>query len=150
MVPVSCRHEQSVPVIQDHLVPFCQPQGRISVELQLIIPGVEIVLEIDKAEHFPGLAVKLTLLFEWEEEHPFTAAELGVPLLEYPALARSVFYTTRENQVIREELYVAVAAVLAFVLSLKRGESPPAPRVEVPMEVRFDADGNPEIVPETA
>jgi len=78
------------------------------------------------------------------------AGEYGVALLEYPALARSVYYTTRENQVIREELYVAVAAVLAFVLSLRRGESPPAPRVEVPLSVRFDADGNPEIVVDDA
>jgi len=74
------------------------------------------------------------------------ASEFGVPLLEYPALARSVYYTTRENQVIREELYVAVAAVLAFVMSLRRGESPPAPRVDVPLSVRFDAEGNPEII----
>ncbi|WP_420381477.1 EscU/YscU/HrcU family type III secretion system export apparatus switch protein [Novosphingobium sp.] len=73
------------------------------------------------------------------------AAEFGVPMLEYPALARSVYYTTRENQVIREELYIAVAAVLAFVMSLKRGESPPAPRVDVPLSVRFDPEGNPEI-----
>ncbi|WP_338466874.1 EscU/YscU/HrcU family type III secretion system export apparatus switch protein [Novosphingobium sp. ZN18A2] len=69
------------------------------------------------------------------------AAEHGLPTLEYPALARSVFYTTRENQVIREELYAAVAAVLAFVLSLKRGETPSPPRVEVPVALRFDADG---------
>jgi flagellar biosynthetic protein FlhB len=72
------------------------------------------------------------------------AAELNVPTLEYPALARAVYFTTRENQVIREELYVAVASVLAFVLSLKRGETPPAPQVDVPIEVRFDADGRPE------
>jgi flagellar biosynthetic protein FlhB len=50
--------------------------------------------------------------------------------------------------VIREELYVAVAAVLAFVMSLRRGESPPAPRVDVPLSVRFDTEGNPEIVAE--
>jgi flagellar biosynthetic protein FlhB len=74
------------------------------------------------------------------------AAEFGVTVLEYPALARSVYYTTRENQMIREELYVAVAAVLAFVLGLRRGESPPAPHVEVPLAVQFDPDGNPEIV----
>jgi flagellar biosynthetic protein FlhB len=74
------------------------------------------------------------------------AVEFGVTTLEYPALARSVYYTTRQNQVIREELYVAVAAVLAFVLSLKRGESPPAPRVDVPLAVRFDPEGNPEII----
>lgn len=69
------------------------------------------------------------------------AREYGVPLLEYPQLARSVYYTTRENQTIREELYAAVASVLAFVFSLKRGEARPAPAVDVPVELRFDADG---------
>ncbi len=69
------------------------------------------------------------------------AAELQVPTLEYPALARSVYFTTRENQVIREELYAAVAGVLAFVLSLKRGEQPLRPAIEVPIALRFDAEG---------
>lgn len=69
------------------------------------------------------------------------AAELQVPTLEYPALARSVYFTTRENQVIREELYGAVAGVLAFVLSLKRGEQPLRPAIEVPVALRFDAEG---------
>ncbi|MDE2412800.1 MAG: EscU/YscU/HrcU family type III secretion system export apparatus switch protein [Sphingomonadales bacterium] len=69
------------------------------------------------------------------------AAELGVPAMEYPALARSVYFTTRENQVIREELYAAVAAVLAFVLSLKRGERPSTPPIEVPVALRFDVEG---------
>lgn len=72
------------------------------------------------------------------------AAELGVPALEYPALARSVYFTTRERQVIREELYAAVASVLAFVFSLKRGERPPHPAVVVPIALRFDADGRPD------
>ncbi len=69
------------------------------------------------------------------------AAEFGTPMLEYPALARSVYFTTRENQMIREELYAAVAAVLAFVFSLKRGESAPLPAIEVPVALRFDAEG---------
>ena len=69
------------------------------------------------------------------------AREYDVPMLEYPQLARSVYFTTRENQTIREELYAAIAAVLAFVLSLKRGEERAAPVVEVPVELRFDADG---------
>jgi len=69
------------------------------------------------------------------------AAEYGVPVLEYPALARSVYYTTRERQVIREELFGAVAGVLAFVFSLKRGENNPMPPIEVPLALRFDADG---------
>ncbi|QQN75500.1 flagellar biosynthesis protein FlhB [Croceicoccus sp. YJ47] len=69
------------------------------------------------------------------------AAENRVPVLEYPALARSVYFTTRENQVIREELYAAVASVLAFVFALKRGERPARPDVTVPVEVQFDANG---------
>lgn len=75
------------------------------------------------------------------------AAELSVPVLSSPALARSVFFTTRENQMIREELYAAVAAVLAFVLALKRGDTPPDLQVSVPSELRFDAEGRLEITP---
>jgi flagellar biosynthetic protein FlhB len=69
------------------------------------------------------------------------AAEHGLPVLEYPALARSVYYTTRERQMIREELYAAVASVLAFVLALKRGEDRATPTIDVPITLRFDADG---------
>ncbi len=69
------------------------------------------------------------------------AAEHAVPVLEYPLLARSVYFTTRENQVIREELYVAIAALVAFVMALKRGDHPVRPLVEVPVTLRFDAEG---------
>jgi flagellar biosynthetic protein FlhB len=72
------------------------------------------------------------------------AAAMSVPTLSSPALARAVYFTTRENQVIREELYAAVAAVLAFVLALKRGDAPPQPQVDVPVELRFDPEGRPE------
>ena len=74
------------------------------------------------------------------------AAELSVPVLSSPALARSVFFTTRENQMIREELYAAVAAVLAFVLALKRGDTPPDLQVSVPSELRFDAEDRKSVV----
>lgn len=72
------------------------------------------------------------------------AAENAVPCLEYPTLARSLYWTTQENQVIREELYIAVAGVLAFVMSLKRGEGRAAPVIDVPADIRFDADGAPD------
>lgn len=62
-------------------------------------------------------------------------------MLSYPALARSVYFTTREKQMIREDHYVAVAAILAFVLAVKRGEHRHAPDVSVPVTVRFDAEG---------
>ncbi len=72
------------------------------------------------------------------------AAEAALPVLEYPSLARSLYFTTQERQMIREELYVAVAGVLSFVFSLKRGEERAAPAVDVPPALRFDADGRPQ------
>ena len=69
------------------------------------------------------------------------AREMDLPMLELPQLARSVYYTTRERQVICEDLYGAVASVLAYVFSLKRGEMPPLPAVEVPAALRFDTEG---------
>lgn len=69
------------------------------------------------------------------------AREMDLPMLELPQLARSVYYTTRERQVICEDLYGAVASVLAYVFSLKRGETPPLPAVEVPAALRFDTEG---------
>ena len=78
------------------------------------------------------------------------ARELDLPTVESPQLARSVYYTTRERQVICEDLYGAVASVLAYVFSLKRGEKPPLPAVEVPAALRFDADGRIAVNPATA
>lgn len=72
------------------------------------------------------------------------AAEDGIPVLRYPTLARAVYFTTRANQMVREELYVAIAALVAFVMSLKRGEHPNMPDIDVPEALRFDADGRPE------
>ena len=69
------------------------------------------------------------------------AGENNLPVLEYPLLARSVYFTTRENQTVRQELYSAIAAVLAFVYSLKRGEHPERPEFQVPAHLQFDAQG---------
>ncbi len=69
------------------------------------------------------------------------ARENDLPTLEIPQLARSLYYTTRERQVICQDLYSAVASVLAYVFSLKRGETPPLPNVQVPAALQFDVDG---------
>ncbi len=72
------------------------------------------------------------------------AAENGLPVLEYPQLARAVYYTTRPNQMVREELYIALASLVAFVLALKRGQRPHRPVIDVPTPLRFDTDGKPD------
>lgn len=67
----------------------------------------------------------------------------NVPLLEYPQLTRAIYFTARAGRVIPEELFVAVATVLAFVFQLERmvaeGAAPPA--VDVPPSHRFDPEG---------
>ncbi|MBI1402564.1 MAG: flagellar type III secretion system protein FlhB [Porphyrobacter sp.] len=73
------------------------------------------------------------------------AAEQGLPVLEYPQLARAVYFTTQANQMVREELYVAIAALVAFVMALKRGARPRRPVIAVPPDMRFDGDGKPEM-----
>jgi flagellar biosynthetic protein FlhB len=72
------------------------------------------------------------------------AAEEGLPVLEYPQLARAVYFTTKPNQMVREELYIALASLVAFVMALKRGQRPRRPVVEVPTGLRFDGDGKAE------
>jgi len=69
------------------------------------------------------------------------AAELGVPVLEYPALARAVYYTSRENQQIRDDLYVAIATVLAFVFGVNMRAGGVQPNVMVPDSAQFDENG---------
>jgi len=47
------------------------------------------------------------------------AKEHGVEIIQSPALARSLFYTAEVNQEIPEELFAAVAQVLAFIFQLR-------------------------------
>jgi flagellar biosynthetic protein FlhB len=74
------------------------------------------------------------------------AGEHQVPMLSYPQLTRALYYTSRPGQIIREDLYMAVATILAFVFNLDQalasGQAQPA--VEVPTGMRFDASGLPE------
>lgn len=70
------------------------------------------------------------------------AAEFATPVLEYPQLARAVYYTSQEGQEVRADLYQAIAVVLAFVFGLNAGAGGSAqPPVEVPTSARFDENG---------
>lgn len=71
------------------------------------------------------------------------AGENAVPVLEYPQLARAVYYTSREGQEVRDDLYLAIATVLAFVFNLNAAAGGSPPPIEVPVGARFDEDGRP-------
>ncbi|WP_439859043.1 flagellar biosynthesis protein FlhB [Pseudomonas sp. MBLB4136] len=72
------------------------------------------------------------------------AQEHKVMLLESPALARAVFYSTELDQEIPAGLYLAVAQVLAYVYQLRqyqagKGKRPgPLPDLPIPPDLRRD------------
>jgi flagellar biosynthetic protein FlhB len=74
------------------------------------------------------------------------AKDSKVPVLSYPQLARAIYFTARTGQIIREDLYLAVASVLAFVFNLDAAAAAGAlqPAVEVPKGARFDEKGRAE------
>lgn len=71
------------------------------------------------------------------------ATEHAVPMLQYPQLTRAIYYTSRSGQLIREDLFIAVAAILAFVFNLDRAmaEGIVQPDVNVPEGARYDEEG---------
>jgi len=71
------------------------------------------------------------------------ANEKSVPVLQYPELARAIYYTSRAGQIVDEALYMAVATVLAFVFRVenKMATEMDRPFITVPETMRFDADG---------
>lgn len=71
------------------------------------------------------------------------ARTANVPMLEYPQLTRAIYFTARAGRVIPEELFVAVATVLAFVFQLERAvaDGLAQPAVDVPPSHRFDPEG---------
>jgi flagellar biosynthesis protein FlhB len=71
------------------------------------------------------------------------AKESGVPTLEYPQLARAIYFTARAGQVVAEDLYIAVATILAFVFNLEKAmaQGVSQPNIIVPEAKRFDEHG---------
>ncbi len=73
------------------------------------------------------------------------AKNAGVHTFQAPPLARSLYFTTKIDQPIHEELYFAVAQVIAYVFGLNSYQPGTGeirkPSVQVPESVRFDSDG---------
>ena len=64
-----------------------------------------------------------------------------VRVLRIPILARALYYTSDIGVEIAQELYNAVAAILAYVYRIDRGEMVAEPDIELPSEMRFDEYG---------
>lgn len=67
--------------------------------------------------------------------------KVGLAPVQIPLLARALYFTGDIGAEINEQLYAAVAAVLAHVYRLDRGEGSSVPDIEVPPELRFGEFG---------
>jgi flagellar biosynthetic protein FlhB len=69
----------------------------------------------------------------------------GIHIFQAPPLARALFFTTEVEQQVPEDLYHAVAQVIAYVFSLEaRMPGQPVhqkPKVQLPASMLFDANG---------
>ncbi|MEH6756232.1 MAG: flagellar type III secretion system protein FlhB [Parasphingorhabdus sp.] len=72
------------------------------------------------------------------------AAEVGTPVMEYPELTRSIYYTSEVGQTIDDRLYAVVAAVLSFLIQLdaKMVSAIRKPNIRLPEDMRYAADGS--------
>ena len=70
----------------------------------------------------------------------------GVTVLQYPELARAIYFTSRAGQIVNEGLYMAVATVIAFVFRVQNrmATEMDRPFITVPDDLRFNADGQKE------
>ena len=71
------------------------------------------------------------------------ANEHDVTIFRSPLLARALYYSGGIGQEIADGVYTAVAAVLAYIFRLDRGETPEEPWVEIPSDLQFDEHGKP-------
>ncbi|MEY3095833.1 MAG: Flagellar biosynthetic protein FlhB, partial [Pseudomonadota bacterium] len=75
------------------------------------------------------------------------AKRCGVEIFSAPPLARALYFTSELDRPIHQDLYFAVAQVIAYVFGLNTtrpdGTSPARPTPRVPPAMQFDADGKP-------
>jgi flagellar biosynthesis protein FlhB len=71
------------------------------------------------------------------------ARELQVPIIRTPRLARALFWSAKRGQMVRPELFAAVATILAFVMRFDDPEGEATPDVFVPPALDFDEHGQP-------
>lgn len=66
-----------------------------------------------------------------------------VTIFRSPLLARALYYTGEIGAEIAEQLYQAVAVVLAYLYRVDKGEALAEPEVEIPGDMRFTENGQP-------
>ena len=71
------------------------------------------------------------------------ATKESITVFQSPLLARALYFTGNIGQEIHEELFSAVAAVLAFIFRVSKGEDLDAPDISIPDNLQFNETGAP-------
>ena len=64
-----------------------------------------------------------------------------VTVFQSPLLARALYFTGEIGKEISENLYSAVASVLAYIFKIERGEETDYPEFDIPENMSFDEYG---------
>ena len=70
------------------------------------------------------------------------AKEKNINIFSSPLLARALYFTGKIGKEISEDLYASVAAILAYIFKIEKGEFLEKPEIEVPNNLQFDEYGN--------
>lgn len=72
------------------------------------------------------------------------AVDIGTPVLQYPELTRSIYFTSEIGEIIDDRLYSAVAMVLSFLIQLDEKLVGPLgkPKIELPDDMQYASDGS--------
>ncbi len=101
----------------------------VAIKYDTSMTGAPIVLAMGKG------AMALRVIERAEQEN--------VTMFQSPLLARALYFTSRIGEEISEQLYTAVAVVLAYLYRLEKGETLNIPEVELPDGMKFDDNGKP-------
>ena len=70
------------------------------------------------------------------------AKEKNINIFSSPLLARAIYFTGQIGKEISEDLYSSVAAILAYIFKIEKGEFLDKPEIEIPADLQFDEYGN--------
>ena len=70
------------------------------------------------------------------------ANEKNINIFSSPLLARALYFTGQIGKEISEDLYASVAAILAYIFKIEKGEFLEKPEIEIPSDLQFDEFGN--------
>ena len=69
------------------------------------------------------------------------AEDAQITIFQSPLLARAIYFTGEIGKEISENLYSAIASVLAYIFKIERGEEVEYPNVDIPEDMSFDEYG---------